>query len=166
MSDLENRVRELERTVRVLSDRAAIEALRFRYHVCVNERSLSSIDGLFVEGGEVDFGPIGRARGREEIRSLYREVVGTSPFIKQFIHNHVITLDGDRATGLSYLDARTVRDEESVLVAGRFDDVYERSDAGWQFRSLRLVLDFAVPLADGWAAAIASDRGDSRDPER
>ena len=156
MGDLAARVRSLEARVAELCDRASIQDLRFRYHVAVNEKQLGSIPSLFAEGAEVEFEGIGSATGIEAIETLYREVVGGSPFIKQFIHNHVITLDGDRATGLSYLDARTVRDGTSILVAARFDDEYVRLGDEWRFQALRLKIDFAVPLSEGWADAIGT----------
>lgn len=151
MEGLESRIRVLESAVADLSDRAAIQDLRFHYHVAVNEKELDSIHLLFAEDAVVDFEGIGSARGTSAIEALYRDVVGKSPFIKQFIHNHVITLAGETATGLSYLDARTVRDGESILVAARFDDEYVRVGAGWKFRALRLTIYFAVPLREGWA---------------
>lgn len=152
MNPLESRISELANRVRLLEDRAAIQDLRFRYHVAVNEKALEAIPELFTEDAEVSFEGIGEASGLSEIVALYAEVVGQSPFIKQFIHNHLITLDGDAASGLSYLDARTVRDGESLLVAARFDDRYRRTTRGWRFESLRLTLYFAAPLSRGWAA--------------
>jgi ketosteroid isomerase-like protein len=151
MEDLESRIRTLETELGILKDRAAIQDLRFRYHIAVNEKDLEAIPRLFTEDAEVEFEGIGSARGQLEIDALYREVVGASPFIKQFIHNHVIDLDGDSGTGLSYLDARTVANGKSMLVAARFDDEYRRQAGGWMFRALRLKLFFAVPLQDGWA---------------
>lgn len=151
METLEARVHRLETTVAALVDRAAIQDLRFHYHVAVNERELDAIHLLFTEDAQVDFEGIGSARGRAEIEALYQNVVGGSPFIKQFIHNHVVTLNGDRATGLSYLDARTVANGESLLVAARFDDEYVRTEEGWKFEALRLKLYFAVSLQEGWA---------------
>ena len=151
MQDLEARVKTLEAQVRLLDDRAAIQDLRFQYHIAVNEKDLDSIHLLFSEDAEVQFEGIGSAQGRSEIEALYRDVVGGSPFIKQFIHNHVIRVEGDTATGLSYLDARTVANGESLLVAARFDDEYVRQAGEWKFRSLSLKVYFAVPIAEGWA---------------
>jgi hypothetical protein len=156
MEDLATRVQNLESKVAELCDRASIQDLRFRYHVAVNEKQLDAIPRLFSEGAEVEFEGIGSARGIDAIETLYRQVVGQSPFIKQFIHNHVITLDGDTASGVSYLDARTVRDGESILVAARFDDEYVRVGGEWRFQALRLKIDFAVPISEGWAGAIGA----------
>lgn len=151
MEDLEARVRTLEAAVGELQDRAAIQDLRFRYHVAVNDEQLDSIAPLFSEDGEAQFGELGSARGRTEIEALYRDMVGSSPFVKQFIHNHVITLRGDTAVGLSYLEGKTVTNGESFIVAARFDDRYVRAGGEWKFRLLRLTLYFAVPLREGWA---------------
>ena len=151
MEDLEARVCELEATVAALRDRAQIQDLRFRYHIAVNEKELDSIGSLFSADGEAHFGEIGSARGRAEIEALYAEVVGASPFVKQFIHNHVITLNGDTASGLSYLEAKTVTNGESYLVAARFDDEYLREGGEWKFSLLKLSIFFVVPLREGWA---------------
>ncbi|MEE8166883.1 MAG: nuclear transport factor 2 family protein [Myxococcota bacterium] len=151
MEDLEARVCELEATVAALRDRAEIQDLRFRYHIAVNEKELDSIGSLFSVDGEAHFGEIGSARGRAEIEALYAEVVGSSPFVKQFIHNHVITLNGDTASGLSYLEAKTVANGESYLVAARFNDEYVREGGEWKFSLLKLSIFFVVPLREGWA---------------
>jgi len=58
---------------------------------------------------------------------------------------------GNTASGLSYLEAKTVMNGESYLVAARFDDEYARVGGEWKFRSLKLSLYFAVPLREGWA---------------
>ena len=151
MESMESRVERLESAVRELRDLRDIQELRFRYHIAVNERQLADIPALFSEDGEAHFGEIGSARGRTEITRLYRDMVGGSPFIKQFIHNHVIEISGDTATGLSYLEAKTVRNGESILVAARFDDVYVRKDSRWFFSLLRLSPFFVAPLREGWS---------------
>jgi len=151
LQDLEERIGALEATVGALRDRAAIQDLRFRYHIAVNDRELDSIGSLFTEDATVDFGGIGSARGRKQIEALYEQVVGGAPFVKQFIHNHTITLNGDRASGLSYLEAKTVTHGESYMVAARFDDEYLRDRGEWRFVRLALVPYFVVPLREGWA---------------
>ena len=147
---LEARVQALEGQVASLLDRASIQDLRFRYHVAVNDKQLGSIGSLFTDDAEVHFERIGSARGRGEIEDLYRDVVGKSPFVKQFIHNHLITLKGNAASGLSYLEAKTITDGESYLVAARFDDEYARVGDEWRFSRLSLSLYYAVPLREGW----------------
>ena len=73
---LEDRVRELEAKVAELSEREAIRALRLRYHECVNEAKTAEIPDLFTEDGELEFGHLGRAKGRDQIKAFFS---GSSP---------------------------------------------------------------------------------------
>jgi ketosteroid isomerase-like protein len=152
MADLAARVEALEAEVRALKDRAEIQELRFRYHVAVNEKRLEAITDLFTSDGGIDFGDLGRAVGHEQIDAFFaRTLSDPASFVKQFIHNHVVEVDGDRATGLSYLEARTIYQGESILVAARYDDEYVREGGRWKFRKMSLVPIFIVPLREGWA---------------
>lgn len=152
MSDLAARVTALEAEVQRLRDRAEIQDLRFRYHVAVNESRPEAIAPLFARGGGLDFGPLGRASGQAEIAAFFAATLSDpAAFVKQFIHNHLIELDGDRATGTSYLEARPVFEGESYLVAARYDDAYLREDGRWRFERMALMPFFIVPLREGWA---------------
>ena len=110
--NLEDKVKELEAKVAELYDREALRDLRYRYHECINEAQMAAIPELFTEDGELDFGHLGKAKGREEInkffsglgrdrsapdnrRGLYR--------VRQFIHNHVLKVDGKLPLEQGYL---------------------------------------------------------------
>ena len=154
MSDLAARVAVLEAEVQRLRDRAELQDLRFRYHVAVNEKRPAEIAPLFARGGSLDFGPLGRADGRAEIAAFFEATLADpAAFVKQFLHNHLVELDGDRAAGTSYLEARPVYAGESYLVAARYDDTYLREDGGWRFARMAMTPIFIVPLREGWAGA-------------
>jgi ketosteroid isomerase-like protein len=150
--DLEARIRALEGAVQSLDDHEAIRTLRCRYHECINERKFSDILDLFTEDGDLDFGYLGKARGRAELTTFFVEKVpGLLSFVKQFVHNHVIHVQGDQGTGLSYLEAKSVAKGESYLVAARYDDEYVKQNGQWRFKRMHLTPYFAVPLREGWA---------------
>lgn len=152
MADLETRVQALEAQVRELQDRNEIQELRFRYHIAVNEKKPEMIPDLFAENGGIDFAHLGKAQGKAEVAAFYNQALSELiPFVKQFIHNHVITLHGDTGTGLSYLEATPIFNGESFLVAARFDDEYVRENGRWKFRKMNLLPYFMVPLKEGWA---------------
>ncbi len=110
------------------------------------------IPDLFAERGEIDFAHLGKAQGKTNVAAFYRQALSDLvPFVKQFIHNHVITINGDTGTGLSYLEAKPIFNGESFLVAARFDDEYVRENGRWKFRKMTLVPYFMVPLREGWA---------------
>jgi SnoaL-like domain len=160
-SDLEARVKELESKVRELYDREAVRDLRYRYHEYVNEAKFTEIPDLFTTDGVLDFAHLGKAVGREQLLRFFGALVqapsGTPSdrpritWVKQFIHNHTIRLDGDRGSGFAYLEAKPIYDGEAFLVAARYDDDYLRVNGEWKFSKMKLVPYFMVPLKEGWA---------------
>ena len=129
-ADLDARVAALESKVRELTDIEAIRDLRFRYHEYINEAKFTEIAGLFTEEGELLFGHLGNAHGREEINRFFAGLLvkpdGQKKMrpprlsrVRQFIHNHVVEVHGDHATGFAYLEAKPVYKGESYVVAAR-----------------------------------------------
>jgi len=159
---LEDRILELEAKVAELNDREAIRDLRFRYHECINEAQMGEIPDLFTEDGELEFGHLGRAKGREQIKAFFsglgerRTSQSSEPRrglyrVRQFIHNHVVNLHGERADGYAYLEAKPVYNGESYVVAARYNDEYVKRDGKWKFSKMSLTPFFMVPLKEGWA---------------
>lgn len=151
-AELEQRVQNLEAHVRELEDRAAIQTLRMRFHECVNETNPNGIGPLFSPDAELHYSHLGTAIGRETITRFFQKGLSELvPFVKQYLHNHVVTVNGDTATGLSYLEATPVHKGESYLVAARFDDEYVKDNGRWYFKKVTLTPHFMVPLKEGWA---------------
>ena len=150
-NDLEGRVAALESEVSELRAREALRALRFRYHECINEGRWNDIPALFAEDCELDFGYLGRASGRDSVRRFFERGQQLLPFVKQFIHNHTLEVDADRATGFAYLEAKSVSEGTAYFVAGRYDDAYVRTGEGWLFARMNFTPYFTVPFHEGWA---------------
>jgi len=113
-ADLEARIAALESKVRELGDIEAIRDLRFRYHEYVNEAKFTEIAGLFTQDGELLFGHLGNAHGHDEINRFFAGLLvkadGSGQArpprlsrVRQFIHNHMVEVHGDRAIGFAYL---------------------------------------------------------------
>ena len=154
----------LEDRIDALEAKEEIRDLRFRYHQAINEGAVGSIVDLFTEDAELDFGYLGRTRGRAKIDRFFAATPDLLPFIKQFIHNHRVTLDGsDRGTGVSYMEAKTISDGTAYFVSGRYDDVYVRTEAGWRFSVMNFEPFFSVPFDEGWATERRLQMGYSED---
>jgi hypothetical protein len=161
MADLEARVKELEAKVLELTDREAIRDLRYRYHEYVNEGKFKDIPDLFTEDGVLDFAHLGKATGRKELLGFFgalntptTEAEKNRPritWVKQFIHNHVLHVHGDKGHGFAYLEAKPIFNGEAFLVAARYDDEYVKRNGEWKFTKMSLVPYFMVPLKEGWA---------------
>lgn len=134
-----------------IEDLEDIRSLRMKYHYFINEGHFGRVSELFAEDGALDFGYIAKASGREEITQTFLKLPNNSQFVKQFIHNHLVELDDDRATGVCYLDARYAQGGESLIVAAKFDEIYRRTSDGWRIELMKVQTYFSVPIAQGWA---------------
>jgi len=146
-----------EVALRRLLDLEAIRDLACRYANCIWRRDADGAAALFADDGVMDTGDRPPLVGRDAIREAYRAILPASDF-QPFLHNHVIDLDGDRATGSCNLDLRVTRDGRSLIGSGTYEDRYVRAGDGWQFASRRLTMHFLVPLREGWAEGEKGDR--------
>lgn len=141
----------LEARIRRLEDIEAIRTLRNAYHACINDGRYGEIGALFTDDARVVLGYLATYEGGAAIDKGFRGMGERERFfIKQFIHSHDVAVDGDRGTGVSYLDARYGRHGLSFMVAGRYDDIYERRGGKWLFKSMIADLYYTVPLGVGW----------------
>lgn len=141
----------LERRIQRLEDIEAIRRLRNRYHASLNEARYADCRPLFTDDAVVELGYLARYEGIDAIDRGFRAMGERDRFfIKQFIHSHDVDVDGDTATGTSYLEARYGRFGVSYVVAGRYDDVYVRVNGVWKFRAMIAELFYTVPNAVGW----------------
>ncbi|MEZ4331323.1 MAG: nuclear transport factor 2 family protein [Myxococcota bacterium] len=139
----------LEERIRAVEDRAAIIELTARYCQLAVSGKAEDIVELFAREGIMESGDI-REQGHPRLLVLYRESLSTLRPIP-FVQNHVVSLDGDRATGFCSLELRMVENGEAVTAAGYYDDVFERENGVWKFAHRKLVFYHRVPLARGWA---------------
>ena len=148
---------DLRRRLEVLEAESALHRLRNRFHECVNTDRWDEIGGLFADDAELDYSYLGSASGRAAITEFFAAIprllpadAGT-PFVRQFIHGHDVTVDGDTASGTSFLFATPIYHGQSFVLAGRFADTYVRTREGWLFASVALDIWYSVPVAEGWA---------------
>ena len=143
---------ELEASVRELADKEAIRDLARLYAHHVWQLEIDALVDLFAEDGEMDTSLEEPIRGRKALRELFQRLVDDDQAdLQPFVHNHVVKLAGDRASGTAYVDLRSVRDGRSMMGSGYYSDRYVREGGRWKFQSRRLTLRFFVPLHDGWA---------------
>jgi hypothetical protein len=139
----------LEERIRAIEDRDAIRELTARYCQLAVAGKADEIVALFTRDGVLAAGD-SEERGHPRLLELYRGSFAELRPIP-FIHNHVIELAGDRATGYCSVELRMVEQGEAVTAAGYYEDVFAREDGVWRFARRKLVFHHRVPLAKGWA---------------
>lgn len=159
--ELRARIKALELRVARHDDLEAIRLLRCTYHEYVNQDRIVELADLFSENATVIYAGRPAVTGREAIRAFF--VNFPVKWARQFIHSHVVDIDGDCATGYSHLDGRPVLDGKSYMVAGRFDDEYRRQDGRWLFSRVVLTTWYMVPVELGWEAAAAKSAASKRE---
>lgn len=143
----------IEQRLQVLEDKDEIRELTARYCYAVVAKDGRALLDMFTADGEFHMGQ-NSWRGQPELSKLYVDQVGNiGP--KPFIQNHVIQVDGDRATGNCAVEIRVVEKGESVTACGHYDDHYQRVNGRWKFVKRVFHLYHWAKLAEGWAGASA-----------
>ena len=149
---------KLEEMVQELWDREKIKELTYEYGLAIESQDAERMVSLFTKDGTVDFSSLGRGviKGHDALKEFYQ---GTWPLrVKPFFTNHVIRVQGNRATGTCSLENRATRGEDSLIGAGRLHDEYEKVDGEWKFKSRRVEMFYFVSLAEGWAKTTGPEK--------
>lgn len=118
-----------------IADRVEIEALLGEFTDAVMMRDRARLAALFTTDGALRMPNVPvELIGREEIRTGAERLQGRWDFFVQNSHLGTIQLDGDTATGRTYMQelARTLDGFEGVIF-GIYHDTYLRTPEGWKF---------------------------------
>lgn len=142
--------REQSAELKALLDRDAIRDLVRRYaHLIWQNQPLETV-ALFAEDGIMDMGVDGgQIVGQPALRAVYSRKVDDM-MLHPFVHNHIIDLNEDDASGCAYLDLRCVRDGQSLIGSGYYDDRYVRTNQGWKFQYRKLNMHYLVRPGEDW----------------
>ncbi|SDD12276.1 SnoaL-like domain-containing protein [Mycolicibacterium neoaurum] len=136
-----------------------IARLHARYaHLCDSGYPADEIADLFVEQGLWQSDPGGRVfRGRDQIRDHFGTASAGYPWalhVNALLHIDV-SPDGLSARGAWYLlmpcvDA-TVAAPTAAWLAGRYDNTFVKTDAGWRYQHLHIRFGLMSPHSADWA---------------
>ena len=136
-----------------IADRLALRELVERYARIPDDRDYALVSELFTEDAEL-VGPGFTVSGRERIREAMR---GIERYRATFhaVHNQLVELDGDDATGETWCVASHLYEVDGVphkLDWGiRYRDRYRRERGCWRIarRELDVVWEQDLPLRAG-----------------
>ena len=152
---------KLEARIRVLEDIEEIRKLKATYcYLCDaglgDRRNRDELISHFVEEATVDFGlgPASKFEGREGLEVFFGQVVpGAVSFCMHMVHDPIIEVDGDRATGKWYYEAPTTdaATNRAQWMAGTYLEEYVREGGRWKFASIKTRWNYISPYDEGWA---------------
>ena len=124
----------LEARLRRLEDLEEIRQLFVDYGHFLDHGDYAAYPRLFAEDGELMLGPIGRAKGRQEIEAMMIRVGGAGSL--HLITSPIVTLDGDQAVARVMWTAINRAEDGTPFVGmvGHHEDERVREAGGWRFR--------------------------------
>ncbi len=151
----------LEARIRALEDIEEIKKLKATYcFLCDagldDERNRDALISHFTADARVDFGlgPASVFEGKEGLGVFFGQVVpGAVSFCMHMVHNAIIEVDGDRATGKWYYEAPTTDTSSgrAQWMAGTYVEEYVREGNEWKFTSIQTKWKYISPYDEGWA---------------
>ncbi len=140
----------IEARLRRLEDITEIHQLFVDYGMYLDAGDLDAYAGLFAADGEVMLGPMGRAKGPDEIRALMeRALAGLTGSSYHVISSPQVNIDGDTATSevMWTVVQRGADGKPEVPMIGRHRDQLVRENGRWRFKLRRGYVDIPSALA-------------------
>jgi uncharacterized protein (TIGR02246 family) len=128
------------------ADLVELRALVDRYALAADRRDRDRFADVFAPDGVLDLGGGHQLSGAVELAAPLDYLDQHYQRTMHFVGNHVVTLDGDTASGLVYCLAHHVgahgdglRDSAMAL---RYDDRYVRTTDGWRIAHRTVEVDW------------------------
>jgi len=147
------KVEEIEHRIKVLEDIEAIKKLRATYCYLVDAEKWDELYTHFTGKARLDFGPFGSFEGREGLKNFFGGVVaGSLSFAMHMVHDPIIEVKGDRATGTWYFEVpSTARAENrATWIAGTYEEEYLIEGGEWKFDFIKAKFNYVTPYDEGW----------------
>ena len=149
-----------EAVIRELADREEIRDLIATYaHRMAHGPAVADLftdDGAYLNRG-TGSRPPREVRGRAALDEYYGDRTGWRDHPLPMIHNQLIAVDGDEATGICSVEIRMAEDGVSVIASGYYKDRFRREDGRWKFAEREVSFFHWVPLQKGWGWANPPD---------
>lgn len=140
---------ELDRTLRGLEDRRAVDELTVRFAIAADDGDYRMLHALLAEDVVFEFGPGAEVIGPDAVVAHVRARLSTMTFTLHTVHQGVTTFVGDdEAVGVVPCHAEVVLNGTTIAVAARYYDRYVRRGASWLLARRRIATFYAMPLDD------------------
>lgn len=115
-------------------DRQDITDVVNRFAIGIDRRDWPLFRTAFTEGCHVRMGDYGTFDGVDAITAFEESSHEHAGLTLHRMTNHAITVDGDRATARTYVDAwiTGATDDSGINAIGFYDDELVRTDLGWR----------------------------------
>lgn len=111
-----------------------IKQLKYRYLRTLDLKRWDDFAAVFVPEATGDYGQGLSFGARDEIVGFMRDSLGPQMITLHQCHHPEITVDGDRAEGVWYLEDKVLMPEHRLILEGAafYEDRYVRTPEGWR----------------------------------
>ena len=111
-----------------------IKQLKYRYLRTLDLKRWVEFEAVFVPEATGDYGEGLSFGSRDELVGFMRDSLGPQMITLHQCHHPEISVDGDRATGVWYLEDRVIMPEHRLVLEGAafYEDRYVRTSDGWR----------------------------------
>ena len=137
-----------EKKLQTLLDRMDIVDTSIRYATGVDMRDWEIYRSCFTDELEVDFTGTPETQKADDWVNTARQLVSPYTATQHIITNHNITIEGDEATCIAYLQAQHYRSDDTgvsaLTVGGYYTNKLVRSPEGWKISKLKLTITWTL----------------------
>lgn len=141
-----------------LLDRLAVQDLTVAYCTALDTKDYEALRAVFAPDAHAVLGHT-EHHGIDSIIERIRTTLEPLDLSQHLIANHVVTIDGDRASCVCELQAQHVREAAdggpNYLVGGRYEDELVRTPDGWRIADRVLTMTWS----DGNREVVRRARG-------
>jgi pantothenate kinase len=131
-----------EKKLQRLLDRMEIIETATRYATGVDTRDRDVYRSCFTDDIDLDMSDMGLGEPMKVSADVWTDqaisLVSGFQATQHIITNHVITIDGDLATCVAYLQAQHYNPENMYTVGGFYTNTLVRTGEGWKISKLKL----------------------------
>jgi hypothetical protein len=111
-----------------------IKQLKYRYLRTLDLKRWDEFAAVFVPEATGDYGEGLSFGSRDELVGFMRDSLGPRMITLHQCHHPEITVDGDRAAGVWYLEDKVIMPEHRLVLEGAafYEDRYVRTTDGWR----------------------------------
>ena len=116
------------------ADKEAIERVKYRYLRALDTKDWETFADTLTDDVTGDYGDRLHFTNRGELVDFMRSSLGPGVITEHRVTHPEITVDGDEATGVWYLQDRVIVTEFNFMLIGAafYNDTYRRTPDGWK----------------------------------
>jgi ketosteroid isomerase-like protein len=138
---------ELDRAIRRIEDRREIDDLVSRFAIATDERDYETLRHILADDAIFAIGAQPELVGVDAIVEWLQGRLRIMALTIHTPHPGVVTfLDNDRAEGVVPAHSEASTDGVTMVVAGRYRDLYVRRAHGWRLQHRDFAVMYALPV--------------------